>query len=57
METTRIATPSKEPNYFREREQQAIEARRLKGAPKLKGERLRKTLASCPPKTYRKAAA
>ncbi len=26
------------------------------GAPKLKGERLRKTLACCPPKTYRGAA-
>lgn len=29
----------------------------MKGGPKLSGERLRKTQASCPPKTYRKAAA
>jgi hypothetical protein len=27
------------------------------GAPKMEGERLRKTLASCPPKQYRKAIA
>jgi hypothetical protein len=26
------------------------------GSPVLTGERLRKTLASCPPKTYRKSA-
>ena len=29
----------------------------MKGAPKLRGERLRKLLASCPPKTYRHAEA